>query len=261
MISNKKKNPTRTISVIGIEGLPVIKIGDNLAELICEAVARMDIEILEGDILVVTHKIVSNSEGNVVNLDQVVPSDLAKTIASKTGKDPSLVEVVLQESREIRRLGEGVIITQTKQGWVCANSGVDKSNVRGERFVVTLPKDPDESARRIRKRIRELTHKDVAVVVSDSHGRPARMGEINVAIGVSGIRPIRDRRGEKDLFGRVLRVKQTAVADEVSSAAELVIGQADEGIPVAIVRGVTYSKSEDAKANELVRPKEKDLFK
>jgi coenzyme F420-0:L-glutamate ligase/coenzyme F420-1:gamma-L-glutamate ligase len=260
MIS-KKTNPLRKVSIIGIEGLPVIKTGDNLAELICEAVRKMGIEILDGDILVVTHKIVSNSEGNVVNLDQVVPSEFARNIALQTGKDPALVEIVLQESKEIRRLAEGVLITQTKHGWVCANSGVDKSNVRGERFVVTLPKDPDESARRIREKIRELTHRTVAVVISDSHGRPARMGEINVAIGVSGIKPIRDRRGEKDLFGRVLRVKQTAIADEVSSAAELVIGQADEGIPVAIVRGVTYSKSEDSKANELVRPKEKDLFK
>ena len=257
----EKTNPLRKVSIIGIEGLPVIKTGDNLAELICEAVRKMGIEILDGDILVVTHKIVSNSEGNVVNLDQVVPSEFARNIALQTGKDPALVEIVLQESKEIRRLAEGVLITQTKHGWVCANSGVDKSNVRGERFVVTLPKDPDESARRIREKIRELTHRTVAVVISDSHGRPARMGEINVAIGVSGIKPIRDRRGEKDLFGRVLRVKQTAIADEVSSAAELVIGQADEGIPVAIVRGVTYSKSEDSKANELVRPKEKDLFK
>jgi len=158
-------------------------------------------------------------------------------------------------------MGSNSLITETKNGIVCANAGVDRSNVKGERNVALLPKDPNASAQSIRQEIKKLTGCDVAVIISDTHGRPLRMGEINVAIGAAGIKPIRDRRGEKDLFGYVLRIKQTAVADELSSAAELVIGQANEGIPVAIIRGYKYQATENASATELTRPKEKDLFR
>jgi coenzyme F420-0:L-glutamate ligase/coenzyme F420-1:gamma-L-glutamate ligase len=157
-------------------------------------------------------------------------------------------------------MGNGNLITETKHGFVCANSGVDRSNIEGERNVALLPQDPDHSAENIRQEIKNQTGCTVAVIVSDTHGRPLRMGEINVAIGVAGIKPIRDRRGEKDLFGYVLRVKQTAIADELSSAAELVIGQANEGVPVAIIRGYKYPEAEGTKATELIRPREKDLF-
>ncbi len=248
------------IQIIGINGLPIVKEGDNLAELICNAAERQGTSIQNGDILVVTHVIVSRAEGKIVNLDEVTPSEFAKNIAAQYEKDPALVEVVLRESKSIKRMGDGKIITETRHGFVCANSGVDKSNVQGETIVALLPEDPDSSAQKIRGEIKRLTGCDVAVIISDTHGRPLREGEINVAIGVAGIKPIRDRRGEKDLFGYVLRVKQTAVADELSSAAELVIGQADEGVPVAIIRGYNYLKTEDARATELIRPKEKDLF-
>jgi coenzyme F420-0:L-glutamate ligase/coenzyme F420-1:gamma-L-glutamate ligase len=190
----------------------------------------------------------------------VVPSEFARKIASIHGKDPALVETVLRESNRIVRMGNGNLITETKHGFVCANSGVDRSNIEGERNVSLLPDAPDSSADMIRQEVRRLTGSDVAVIISDTHGRPLRIGEINVAIGLAGLKPIRDRRGEKDLFGYVLRVKQTAIADELSSAAELVIGQANEGIPAAIIRGYNYPKSEDSRATELVRPKEKDLF-
>jgi len=249
-----------SIQVIGVKGLPIIEEGDDLARLICDATARQGTPIEDGDIIVITHVIVSRAEGNVMNLDRVVASPFAKALAQQSGKDPALVEVILQESKGIVRMGDGHIITETKHGYVCANAGIDQSNVPGERNVALLPKNPDLSARRIRRKIRRLTGKDVAVIVSDTHGRPLREGEINVAIGVAGINPIRDRRGETDLFGYVLRVKQTAVADELSSTAELVIGQANEGIPVAIIRGYPYPKSEKAKATQLIRPKEKDLF-
>lgn len=249
------------VQVIAVEGLPLIKKGDDLAQLISHAAGKQHTPIENGDILIVTHVAVSKAEGNVINLDRVIPSKAAKEIAEKTGKDPALVEVVLQESKSIVRMREGVLITENRQGFVCANSGVDRSNVEGVRNVAPLPRDPDASARRIRKGIRKLTGCNVAVIVSDTHGRPFRIGEVNVAVGVSGLKPIRDRRGERDLFGYVLKIKQTAIADELASAAELVIGQANEGIPVAIVRGYNYPKSETSKVTELVRPTEKNLFK
>jgi len=159
------------------------------------------------------------------------------------------------------RIGPNSLITETRHGIVCANAGVDRSNVKGERNVALLPKNPGASAQKIRQKMQSLTGCDVAVIISDTHGRPLRMGEINVAIGAAGIKPIRDRRGEKDLFGYVLRIKQTAVADELASAAELVVGQANEGIPAAIIRGYNYQTAENASATELIRPKEKDLFR
>jgi coenzyme F420-0:L-glutamate ligase/coenzyme F420-1:gamma-L-glutamate ligase len=249
------------VKVIAVENLPLIKKGDNLGRLIVEAAEKQKTPIQEKDVIVVTHVVVSKAEGNVINLDDVVPSQQAKEIALKTGKDPALVEVVLQETKEIIRLNKNSIITETKSGIVCANAGVDRSNVSGDRNVVPLPKNPNVSAQKIRQEIKRLTGADVAVIVSDTHGRPFRMGEINVAVGVAGIKPIRDRRGEKDLFGYVLRIKQTAIADELSSAAELVIGQANEGIPAAIIRGYNYQTASNASAVELTRPKEKDLFR
>jgi coenzyme F420-0:L-glutamate ligase/coenzyme F420-1:gamma-L-glutamate ligase len=249
------------IEIIAIENLPLITKRDNMAKLIYNAAKKQNTPIQEKDIIVITHVAVSKAEGNVVNLDAVSPSERAKEIALKVGKEPALVEVILRETKEIVRMGHNSLITETKNGVVCANAGVDKSNVKGERNVVLLPKNPDASAQKIRQEIKRLTGCDVAVIISDTHGRPLRMGEINVAIGVAGIKPIRDRRGEKDLFGYVLRIKQTAVADELATAAELLIGQASEGIPAAIIRGYNYQTAENASAKELTRPKEADLFR
>ncbi|MCW4007932.1 MAG: coenzyme F420-0:L-glutamate ligase [Candidatus Bathyarchaeota archaeon] len=249
------------VKIIAVKNLPLVTKGDNIAELICNAAREQNTPIQDGDVIVITHVAVSKAEGNIVNLDEVMPSERAKEIAQKTGKEPALVEAILRETKEIVRLGPNSIITEIKNGMVCANAGVDRSNVEGERNVALLPKNPDASAQKIKREIKRLTSCDVAVIISDTHGRPFRMGEVNVAIGVAGIRPLRDRRGEKDLFGYVLRVKRTAVADELASAAELVIGQANEGIPAAIIRGYKYQPAEDASATELVRPKEKDLFR
>jgi coenzyme F420-0:L-glutamate ligase/coenzyme F420-1:gamma-L-glutamate ligase len=249
------------ITIIAIENLPLIKEGDDLAQLISNAAKKQGTPFHENDIIVVTHVVVSKAEGSIVNLDEVTPSERAKEIAQQTNKEPALVEVILRETKDIVRIGQNSIITETKSGVICANAGVDRSNVSGERNIVPLPKNPNASAQNIRQEIKRLTGADVAVIVSDTHGRPLRMGEINVAIGVAGIKPIRDRRGEKDLFGYVLRIKQTAVADELSSAAELVIGQANEGIPAAIIRGYVYQKAESVSATELIRTKEKDLFR
>ena len=248
------------VQIIGVRGLPIIKAGDNLAELICQAAEKQGIPIQDGDIIVVSHIVVSRAEGRVVDLNNVEPSSFAAQLAEELNKDPRLVEVILRESRGIIRMGDGKLITKTKHGLICANSGVDKSNVPGQNNVALLPKNPDDSAQKIREEIKRITGKDVAVIISDTHGRPLREGEINIAIGVAGIKPIRDRRGEKDLFGYRLRVKRTAIADELASAAELVMGQANEGIPAAIIRGYRYPRSEEARATELIRPREKDLF-
>lgn len=232
-----------------------------MGKLIVKAAEKQGTPIAERDIVVVTHKIVSKAEGQTVHLNEILPSEHAKAIARKTGKDPAFVEAILRETEEIVRIGPNSLITQNRNGVVCANAGIDKSNVEGEENIVLLPKDPDKSAEKIRGDIRKMTKHDVAVIISDTNGRPLRMGEINVAIGVSGIKPTKDRRGEKDLFGYVLRVKQTAVGDELASAAELVIGQANEGIPAAIIRGYPYQTTEEASARELARPKETDLFR
>lgn len=248
------------IQIIPVQGLPLIKKDDDLGQMLVDAAERQGTPFQEGDIIVITHVMVSKGEGNIINLDTVEPSELAKKLAKDTDKDPALVEVVLREAKSIVRVGNGNIITETKHGWFCANSGVDRSNVPGERNVAPLPVDADKSAAEIRKKIKQATGKDVAIIISDTHGRPLRDGEINVAVGVAGFKPIRDRRGEQDLYGYTLRVKRTAIADELASAAELVIGQANEGVPAAIIRGYVFGKSEGAKATELIRPKERELF-
>ena len=207
------------VQVFAVENLPLIKKGANLGKLIVEAAKKQNNPIQPNDVVVVTHVVVSKAEGNVINLDEVKPSEKAKEIAQKTNKDPALVEVILQETKDIVRVGQNSIITETVSGIICANAGVDRSNVSGDRNVVPLPKNPNASAEGIRQEIKRLTGADVAVIVSDTHGRPFRLGEINVAVGVAGFKPIRDRRGEKDLFGYVLRIKQTAIADELASAA------------------------------------------
>jgi coenzyme F420-0:L-glutamate ligase/coenzyme F420-1:gamma-L-glutamate ligase len=248
------------IEIFGIEGLPIIGESDDLAALTLEALKSQGSSLRNGDVVVLSHVIVSRAEGRTVDLGSVEPSEIAVRYAEFTGKDPRLVELVLRDSRAIRRMAPGVLITETWQGFVCANSGVDKSNVPGEEVVAPLPDDPDKSAQTFRDRVKELAGIEVAVIVCDTHGRGHRNGEVNVAVGASGFKVIRDRRGEHDLFGYELRVKRTAVADELAAAAELVIGQANEGIPAAIIRGYSYEPSESSSALELVRPRDKDLF-
>ena len=247
--------------MFAVENLPLFQKGDNIGKLICESAKNQGNPIQENDVVVVTHVAVSKAEGNIVNLDEVVPSDRAIEIAAKVGKEPAMVEVILRETKEVVRMGPNSLIVETKNGIVSANAGVDRSNVNGNRNVALLPVDPDVSAQKIRREIGKRTGCKVAVIVSDTHGRPLRMGEINITIGIAGIRPIRDRRGEKDLFGYVLHVKQTCIADELASAAELVIGQTREGIPAAIIRGYKYQPAENVTARDLTRPKEKDMFR
>jgi coenzyme F420-0:L-glutamate ligase/coenzyme F420-1:gamma-L-glutamate ligase len=238
----------------------MIKADDDLGKIICESAEKQRTPIQENDIIVIAQKIVSKAERRVIPLNQVKPSYFAKNVSKITKKRPELVELILRESKSIIRMIDGHLITETRHGWICANSAIDQSNVSGGKSVTLLPIDSDESAIQIRKRIKELTGKRIALIVSDTFGRPLRKGHIDIAIGVSGVDPILDMRGKKDLFGYVLRVKKAAIADELASAAELVIGNCNEGIPVAIIRGYQYPLSETAKATKLIRPREKDLF-
>jgi len=250
------------IEIIGLENFPIVKKGDDLAQLIVKVATENYVKIDDGDIIVVSSKIVSKSEGRIVDIRDVEPSKKALDIAEITGKDPRLVEVILRESTKVVKATKGHLIVSTKHGIVCANAGVDKSNVVGDPYIVALlPEDPDRSAERIRAGIKELTGKDVAVLITDTYGRPLREGHINMAVGLSGLEPFRDYRGKKDLFGYVLRIKRIALADEIASAAELVMGNGSEGVPVAIIKGLKYTRSEESSARELNMPEEKWLFR
>ncbi len=248
------------VEIYGIPGIPIVGVGDDIAEVIVASARKAALSIEEGDIIAVSHTIVSRSEGMQVDLRSVTPSPEAERLARGLGKDPRHVEVILRESRRILRAERGVLICETRHGLICANAGVDASNSGGANFVVALPHDPDQSAAKIRDGIKRLTGKNVAVIICDTFGRPFRRGTVNVAIGCSGINPLWDRRGEKDLFGRTLISKITCVADELASAAELVMGQADEGLPVAIIRGYKYDPT-DVPARDIIRSQDENLFK
>ncbi len=246
------------LRIIPLRGLPEFREGDDVAEAIVKA-AGAEPEIRDGDVLVVTQKIVSKSEGRVVQLDSVTPSPEAERLAQETEKDPRLVELILQESSGIVRQRGPVLITETRHGFVCANAGIDASNVGPEGTVCLLPVDPDASADRICAGIRKATGGNVAVIISDTFGRAWREGHTNVAVGVAGMLPFADYVGQVDPFGYELRVSTLCIADELAGAAELVQNKLD-GVPVAIIRGFDYPRGEGS-ARHIVRPKENDLFR
>lgn len=249
----------RQITIFGLRGIPSIRKGDDLGKIIVDAANRQNLSLRNSDVLIVAQKIVSKSEGSIVDLREVTPSKFAKKIARRARKDPSHVEVILNQTKEIIRMQDHHLITETHHGFVCANAGVDRSNVEDKSSVSLLPKDSDLSARRLRRRIKELSGTDVAVVISDTFGRPWRVGQINLAVGVSGMKPLFDYRGRKDLYGRSLKLTIMAVADELASAGELVMRKSD-GIPVTVVRGYQYLRGTGS-AKEIVRPRELDLFR
>jgi coenzyme F420-0:L-glutamate ligase/coenzyme F420-1:gamma-L-glutamate ligase len=246
------------ITILGIEGIPEVQPGDDLGRLIAGACSRQDVMLTDGDVLVVTQKAVSKSEDRFVDLDSVEPSPLAIELATPWEKDPRHVEVVLRESRRIVRMDRGVIICETRHGLVCANAGVDASNVPNGRLVL-LPVDPDASAKRIRDSIKSETGADIAVIVSDTFGRPWRAGYTEVAIGVAGMLPVLDYVGQLDTHGRELRATWICVADELASAAEMVTGKLNK-VPAALIRGYSYPPGEGS-AREIVRQAELDLFR
>lgn len=244
--------------VIGVEGLPEVRPGDDVGRLILEAAGRQGTPLGTGDLLVVGQKIVSKAEGRLVQLSEVTPSAVAASLAAGLGRDPRLVEVILRESRRVVRMDRGVLVTETHHGWVCANAGVDQSNVDVD-TVALLPEDPDRSARALRETIRAHTGAEVAVIVADTFGRPWREGLTNVAIGVAGLAPLRSYLGERDPAGRELQATILAVADELASAAEPVMGKLDR-IPAAIVRGLALPVSDEG-AKPLLRDPARDLFR
>lgn len=246
---------TKEIRVFGLEGIPEIEAGDDLPELIAAAAERAG-GLQDGDVLVVAQKVVSKSEGRVVRLEEVSPSQRAIELAGEA--DPRHVEVVLRESVRIVRERPPLLIGETAHGFVCASAGVDASNAKGEGTLVLLPLDPDASAGRLRNALRERTGRNVGVIVSDSFGRPWRLGTTDVALGVSGLTPLLDLRGRRDRAGYELQGTQIAVADELASAAELVLGKARE-IPAAVIRG--YGAEGEGSGRDLLMPPERDLFR
>jgi len=240
----------------------LIQPGDDIAEMIADSLSVAGSPIIEGDVLVVGQKAVSKAENRLVNTGRVRPSKKAKLIASRTRKKPAFVQIVLQDSKRIARAGRDALIVTTKQGFTCLNGGVDKSNVEGTETYALLPADPDGSARRIRKRVRELTGQKVAVIICDTNSRPFRRGQIEQAIGVAGLNPLVDYRGDHDLFGYELKFKNVAVVDELASAAELVMGQGREMVPAAVIRGlkrIRYQENMTSKA--LTVTMREDLFR
>ena len=265
-----------TLTLTALERVPLIRHGDNLADVVVEALAANRISLEEDDIVVLAQKIVSKAEGRTVHLATITPSPAAITLAEKTEKDSRLVELILRESKEVLRIRPGTIIVEHSLGFVCANAGIDHSNVmspfadtdrespggeaNNEEWVLLLPSDPDRSAADLRQQIQSQTGKQIGVLIIDSHGRAWRNGTVGVAIGIAGMPGLQDLRGDPDLFGFRLRITQVGVADELAAAASLVMGQAAEGRPVVHVRGFPYSLREGV-LSELLRRREQDLFR
>ena len=250
-----------TISILGLKGFPLVRPGDDIAELVIRRTRAQGIRIEDGDILAIGHKIISKSEGRIATLSEVKPSSHAAKIARRCKKDPRLVQLVLNESRRIIKVKPGILLVETKHGIVCLNAGIDKSNVKGPETYCLLPKNPKASAARIEKQILRLTGKRVCIVVTDTYSRPFRVGQSEFAISASGLDPFVDYRGTRDLFGNVLRFKRVSIADELACAGELVMGQGAEGVPVAIIRGVHRTRTCNRNiSSQLAMQKARDLF-
>jgi coenzyme F420-0:L-glutamate ligase / coenzyme F420-1:gamma-L-glutamate ligase len=245
--------------VIGIEGIGEVQPGADVAQLVLDAARRQHTPLAGGDVVVLSQKVVSKSEGRLLRLSDVTPSSMATTFASELGRDPRLIEVVLRESRRVVRMDRGVLVTETRHGWVCANAGVDQSNVDAD-MVALLPEDPDRSARALGEQFRAAAGGEVAVIVADTFGRPWREGLTNIAIGVAGMAPLKSYLGERDPAGRPLQATILALADELASAAEPVMGKLDR-IPAAIIRGLTVAPDDGSGSKSLLRDPNRDLFR
>jgi coenzyme F420-0:L-glutamate ligase / coenzyme F420-1:gamma-L-glutamate ligase len=248
-----------SLSFTPIEGIPLVKQGDNPAELIAVAIAKCGLKLEPGDIIVVCQKVISKAEGRVVNLKDVKPSSVAMNYARRWDKDPRAVEVALSQTSRIVRMDRGVLIVETGPGWVCANAGVDESNSIGDDLAILLPEDPDASASQLRSELKRLCGIEVGVLITDTFGRPWREGLTEICIGIAGMEPMLDLRGAKDLGGRELKHTVVAIADELASAAGLLMPKA-AGIPAVLVRGYKYQRAQGS-AKALIRAAEADLFR
>jgi coenzyme F420-0:L-glutamate ligase / coenzyme F420-1:gamma-L-glutamate ligase len=254
---------TGDVQLIPLRGVPLIEPGTNLVSLICELTENQGPALRDGDVVVLAQKIVSKAEGRYVDLAAIEPGEQALALATQVQKDARLVEVILNESRQVLRQRPGVLIVEHKLGFVLANAGVDQSNVdpeRGEKPVLLLPEDPDRSARLLHEGLRRKLGKNIAVVINDSLGRAWRQGTVGIALGAAGLPALADLRGRPDLYGRPLQVSETGFADEIAAAASLLMGQADEATPIIVVRGLTWSAKPSSAAQLLRDPKE-DLFR
>lgn len=253
------------LTLTPIQGIPLINAGDNLSNIIWDSLSANQIYLINNDILVITQKIISKAEGRLINLCDVQVSQKAREIAKISAKDPRLIELILQESNEILRVTPNHLIVEHRLGFVCANAGIDHSNIHAESgnpedVYLLLPKNPDLSAQRIKKDIEEKSKTRIGILIIDSHGRAWRNGIIGTAIGIAGLPALIDLRGKEDLFGYKLQITQVAAADELASAASILMGQADEKLPVIHIRGFPYPLR-DASITELIRPKDQDLFR
>ena len=254
------------LTLTPLKGIPLVKQGDDLAAMILTSLHFDEIELQNGDVVVLAQKIVSKAEGRRVRVDSFIPSKEAITLGKSTGKDPGLIQAILEESKKIIRTAPNTIIAEHRNGFICANAGIDHSNVKIDEgdapddWILLLPKDADRSASAIRANLEAASGKKIAVLIIDSHGRPWRVGTVGVTIGVSGMPALVDLRGKPDLFGRKLQISQVAAADELAAGASLMMGQSDEGAPVVHVRGFPYALREGM-LDELIRPEAQDLFR
>ena len=251
------------IKLIGLEDIPLVHAGDNIAQIIKDSILNMNYDLKDGDIILIAETLISKAEGNIIDLNEIEVSKKAYEIAEICKKDPKIVQVILDNSTEIVEIGPNFIICETKEGFVCANAAIDESNIE-DGLATPIPENPDESALKIRRYLEEEFGKDLAVIVTDTQGRAFRIGAIGTAIGCSGINPLWVRIGEKDLYGRELETTEIATADELASAASLIMGQADEGLPVVIVSGFgafNHLRDDSSNINPLIRPKEFDVFR
>lgn len=253
---------TATISIIGLDQIRLIKPGDDLAKIIFDSAAAENLQFADNDVIVVSQKIISKSEGRLVNIEGTKPSAKGRVLSKKTGKDPRLIDLIMSESSTILSAEKKALVVKRKDGFICLNAGIDKSNVNGRKIYALLPKNSDCSAQQLRTALQRLTGKKLAVIVTDTYSRPARVGQVEFAIGIAGIEPIVDYRGKEDLFGYELKFKYVGLADEIAAAAELVRGQGPEGIPVAIVRGLPRLRPTENRnlSRKLLLGRKQDLF-
>lgn len=253
-----------SIELIGIEGFPIVEVGDNLGELIYKSLTENSINLRDDDILVIAETVVSKAEGNIIEVDSVKPTEEAYKLSDISGKDANSCQIILDNTKKIIKKRGGLIITETPHGFVCANSGIDNSNCE-DGFVTPLPINPDKSARKIKEYLDSHLNCDSKIIISDTHGRAWRVGAIGVAVGISGLKAVTDFRGSKDLYGNELTSTIEGTADELASAASLIMGQSDEGMCLVLVRGYDTSlvkcNAEDSSIDDIIRDESEDVFR